>query len=147
MNNAFDRSRSAGYMTNWAARLFARAMDRRLKPLGLSTGHLPVLFALADGRALSQKALAEAAAIEQPTMAATLLRMERDGLVTRSRDPEDGRASLVALTAAARARLPEVRMLVEAINEEATKGLDAAEQAAMLALLARVVDNLAGDAG
>ena len=27
---AFDRTQSAGYLTNWAARLFARAIDRRL---------------------------------------------------------------------------------------------------------------------
>ncbi|WP_216073103.1 MarR family transcriptional regulator, partial [Acinetobacter nosocomialis] len=63
-------------MTNWAARLFARAIDRRLKLIGVSSGHLPVFFALGDGSALSQKALTEAAAIEQPTMAATLTRME-----------------------------------------------------------------------
>lgn len=144
MNEGLLRGRSAGYMTNWAARLFAREMDRRLKPLGLSTGHLPVLFALADGAALSQKALTEAAAIEQPTMAATLARMERDGLVARSRDPADGRSTLVELTASARDRLPDVRRHVDAINAEATAGLNADERELFLALLGRVVGNLSG---
>ena len=59
----FERQRSAGYMTNWAARLFARAMDRRLKAIGMSSGQMPVLFALGDGGALPQKRLAELAAI------------------------------------------------------------------------------------
>ncbi len=147
MKNALQRRTSAGYMTNWAARLYAREMDRRLRPLGLSTGHLPVLFALADGAALSQKQLTEMAAIEQPTMAATLARMERDGLIARSRDPDDGRSMLVTLTAEARRHLPAVIEAVEAVNAAATKGLDAAEQAEMLALLERVVENLSGEGG
>ena len=43
---SLERGRSAGYLVNWAARLFARAIDRRLKPLGVSSGQLPVFFAL-----------------------------------------------------------------------------------------------------
>jgi DNA-binding MarR family transcriptional regulator len=39
--------------------------------------------------------------IEQPTMAFTLRRMERDGIIERSPDPEHGRKSLVKLTARA----------------------------------------------
>lgn len=146
MNPGLERRLSVGYMTNWAARLFARAMDRRLKPLGLSTGHLPVLFALADGGALTQKALTALAAIEQPTMAATLARMERDGLITRDRDPDDGRSMLVALTPEARSRLPAVRAAVDDINADATRGLDDAEREAVVASLARIISNLADEA-
>ena len=73
----FERQRSAGYMTNWAARLFARAMDRRLKAIGMSSGQMPVLFALGDGGALPQKRLAELAALEQPTMAARTAKPRR----------------------------------------------------------------------
>ena len=89
-------------MTNWAARLFARAIDQRLKAIGVSSGQLPVFFALAGGKALTQKELARLAAIEQPTMASTLARMERDGLIERRPDPDDGRSSLVSLSAKAR---------------------------------------------
>ena len=61
---------SMGQLTNRAARLFRRLADRRLEPLGLSAGHLPVLTALMASDALSQKALTEQAGIEQPSMAA-----------------------------------------------------------------------------
>lgn len=135
----FVRERSAGYMTNWAARLLARAIDRRLKEHGLSSGHLPVFFALGDGTAMTQKALAAAAAIEQPTMAATLSRMERDGLVRRAPDPKDRRSALVSLTPAALARVPAVREAVAAVNEQALSGLSEAEREAYLAMLARMV--------
>lgn len=134
------RDKSAGYMTNWAARLFARAIDRRLKPLGLSSAHMPVMmFALGDGRELSQKALAEMAAIEQPTMAATLSRMERDGLVARRPDPRDRRVMLFSLTPAARAKTDALREAAIAVNAQALRGLDGPEHALFLDMLARVV--------
>ena len=70
-------------LNSQVARLYARALDRRLRRLGISSGQAPVILALEAGDALSQKALTEIAAVEQPTMAATLSRMERDGLITR----------------------------------------------------------------
>jgi len=140
-----ERDKSAGYMTNWAARLFARAIDRRLKPLGLSPAHMPVMFALCDGAELSQKALAEAASIEQPTMAATLSRMERDGLVTRRPDPGDRRVMLFSLTDRARAKAEAVCAAAVEINRHALSALSPQERAAFLDMLARVAATLGAD--
>jgi MarR family transcriptional regulator for hemolysin len=133
---------SAGYMTNLAARLFARAIDARLRPLGVSSGQLPVFFALAEGGALTQKALAQRAEIEQPTMAATLSRMERDGLIQRRPDPGDGRSALIALTPAALKKVTAVEDAVHTLNAAALAGLDDAAQRALLAALAQVVSAL-----
>lgn len=135
----FDRNRSAGYLTNWAARLFARNIDRRLKPAGLSSGQLPVLFALAGGERMTQKQLAEAAAIEQPTMAATLARMERDGLIQRETNPSDGRSTLVALTPAAARKAITLRQAIDAVNRQALAGLSPTERQALLAMLQKMI--------
>jgi DNA-binding MarR family transcriptional regulator len=140
-----DRTTSAGYMTNWAARLFAREMDRRLKPLGLSTGHLPIFFALGDGGALSQKALTEYAAIEQPTMAATLSRMERDGLIHREPDASDRRSMLISLTPHAMGKFPAVREAIDTLNEKALGALSEEERKALLTSLAKIVAALADE--
>lgn len=145
MNSGLEARRSAGYMTNWAARLFARAIDRRLKPLGLSAGQLPVLFALAGGGPLTQKALATFASIEQPTMAATLARMERDGLIERKADPADGRSALVELSPLGRAQLPAVREAVDAVNAEALSLVEPAEREACLAVLSRIIEALSAE--
>jgi DNA-binding MarR family transcriptional regulator len=139
------RDKSAGYMTNWAARLFARAIDRRLKPLGLSSAHMPVMFALGDGREMSQKALAQAASIEQPTMAATLSRMERDGLVQRRPDPGDRRAMLFSLTPRAAEKADAVHAAAVEVNQRALAGLAPQERDAFLGMLARVVAGLGED--
>ena len=70
-----------GHLISLAARGFARLSEARLKPLGFGVGHLPVLVALQDGRASTQRDLARFAKIEQPPMAQMLARMERDGLI------------------------------------------------------------------
>lgn len=137
-----ERDKSAGYMANWAARLFARAIDRRLKPLGLSPAHMPVMFALCDGAEMSQTALAQAISIEQPTMAATLARMERDRLVQRRPDPADRRAALFSLTPFAAEKADAACAAAIEVNDVALCGMTPAERAAFLAMLARVVANL-----
>nr|WP_295469952.1 MarR family winged helix-turn-helix transcriptional regulator [Mesorhizobium sp.] len=138
----YDRFRSTGYMTNWLARLIARAIDARLKPIGMSSGYMPVMFALAHGAALSQRALTEFAAIEQPTMAATLSRMERDGLIVRRADPDDRRAWLYSLSAEGLDKSIKVQEAGREINEAALAGLSGSEREAFLAALAKVVSNL-----
>jgi len=139
---SLEASESAGYMTNWAARLFARAIDRRLKPLGVSSGQLPVLFALSAGAALSQRQLALAAATEQPTMAATLTRMERDGLLVKRPNPRDGRSMLYSLSPEALKKTTDIRAAVDAVNREALMGLEENERATYLAMMAKVIGAL-----
>lgn len=141
----FEREKSSGYMINWAARMMARAIDRRLKGTGISSGCMPVIFALGNGAALSQKQLAEMAAIEQPTMAATLSRMERDGLIRRRTNPDDRRSALVSLTAEAMAKTQKVREAGQSVNARALADFSEEERALFLAMLKRVVDALADD--
>ena len=85
-----------GHLIGLAARGFARLSEQRLKPLGFGVGQLPVLVALKEGRAETQRDLARFARTEQPSMAQMLGRMERDGLVRRTPSATDGRSSLVA---------------------------------------------------
>ncbi len=138
---ALNRQTSIGYLTNWAARLLVRELDRQLSPLGLSPAHMPVLMALEAGD-MTQKAIAEQASVEQATMTATLNRMERDGLVTRRPNPQDGRSMLVALTPLARAKLPEVAQAVNTINAHATEGLTQGEQDQYRSLLGKIILSL-----
>src|SRR6476620_4407817 len=53
--------------------------------------------------------LAAAEGISQPSMTQLIQRLERQGLVTRINDPEDGRAALVNITNAGRALLDDRR--------------------------------------
>jgi len=119
---------SVGYLMHWGGRLLRRIADRRLKPLGLSSAHLPVINALIDSDPLPQKALARIAAIEQPTMAAMLARMERDGHIVRHPDPHDGRSALFSLSAATKRKVPALRRAIAQVNADALSGLPAGER-------------------
>ncbi|MBB2166207.1 MarR family transcriptional regulator [Gluconacetobacter sp. 1b LMG 1731] len=137
------REHSLGYMVNWAARLFAREMDDALRPFGLMSGQLPVFFALADGQPRSQSALVRLAAVEQSTMAKTLSRMERDGLIERTPDPNDRRSALISLSSAASEKLPDIAAAVATINARSHACLSGDESRLLLQLLHQVVNGLA----
>ncbi|MGA8711554.1 MAG: MarR family transcriptional regulator [Roseiarcus sp.] len=138
----FEVLSTPGHLISLAARGFARLSEARLKPLGFGVGHLPVLVALQEGRADTQRDLARFAKIEQPSMAQMLVRMERDGLIQRTPDAADGRSSRIALTGVAQRRLPDaVAALIEG-NREALSGFTDEEAAQLVALLTRVIANL-----
>ena len=131
-----------GHLISLAARGFARLSEARLKPLGFGVGHLPVLVALQDGRASTQRDLARFAKIEQPPMAQMLARMERDGLIRRAPDPADGRSSCITLTAAAEARLPQAVSVLLRGNREALRDFTDEEAVLLVTLLTRLIANL-----
>lgn len=132
----------AAFWLNHASRLLLRTHEARLRPLGFGMGSVPVLTALADGRALSQKELTEVARVEQPTMAEMLVRLERDGIVQRKQNPNDKRASLFTLTRVARARLAKAREALVQGDQEAMAGFSEKERAALIQMLQRVAANL-----
>lgn len=131
-----------GHLISLAARGFARMSDSRLKPLGFGVGQLPVLVALQNGYASTQRDLARFAKVEQPPMAQMLARMERDGLIKRTRDPADGRSSRIVLTKAAQHRMPEATTTLLQGNREALVGFTNAEAMQLVDLLARLIENL-----
>lgn len=131
-----------GHLISLAARDFARLSEARLKPLGFGVGHLPVLVALRAGLADTQRDLARFAQIQQPPMAQMLARMERDGLISRTPDPDDGRSSRIALTELAQARLPEAIAALFQGNRDALAGFADEEVVQLVGLLDRLIENL-----
>ncbi|MDK1374293.1 MULTISPECIES: MarR family transcriptional regulator [unclassified Sinorhizobium] len=131
-----------GHLISLAARGFARLSEARLKPLGFGVGYLPVLIALQNGKASTQRDLARFAKVEQPPMAQMLARMERDGLIQRTPHPEDGRSSRIVLTRAAQARLPDAIETLFKGNRDAMDGFTEEEAVQLVALLTRLIENL-----
>jgi len=131
-----------GHLISLAARGFARLSESRLKPLGFGIGQLPVLVALKNGKASTQRDLARFAKVEQPPMAQMLARMERDGLIRRAPDPADGRSSRITLTEVAEARLPDAVAALLRGNHEVLHDFTDAEVGLLVALLTRLIANL-----
>jgi DNA-binding MarR family transcriptional regulator len=142
----FSKDDSAGYLVNHLARLFARELQMRIKPLGLSTGTFPALLVLWESDGLTQRELIARLDVEQPTMTNTLARMERDGLIRRAKDPADGRAQRIWLTESARALEGPATAAAEAVNALALEQLSPEERAALLGLVRKVIAGLQKEA-
>lgn len=99
---AFNRMDSAAYLAGQLSRAFSRSLQNHAAELGFSPGQWPILLELWAEDGLTQRQLIDRVGIEQATMANTLSRMERDGLVERRAHPRDRRAQLVFLTEEAR---------------------------------------------
>ena len=136
------RAESVGYQVNHLARLMALALRDRIAAHGVAPGQFAQLLALYEEDGITQAELCVRVGIEQPTMAATLARMQRDGLVERVPDPRDGRRSLVLLTPRARALEPALLAAAQGVNDDATRGVDPAAAAAFLTAAARMITNL-----
>jgi DNA-binding MarR family transcriptional regulator len=86
---------------------------------------------------LTPSELADLERVKRPTVTRTLGCLERDGLIERAPDPEDGRSSLVAINAGGRERLRRLRgrknaYLARRMRELPAEDLEALERAAAI---------------
>ncbi len=139
---SFKKERSAGYLANHMARLFASALAERIRPLGLAPAQFMVLLELWQEEGLTQRQLVERLDVEQATMAKTLARMERDGLVLRRPHPHDRRAQAVDPTPKARALEASAKGFAAEVNAIALEDLDEAEREAFITMATRIVGRL-----
>jgi DNA-binding MarR family transcriptional regulator len=109
-------------------------------------GQFPALLTLYEEDGLTQAELTRRVGIEQPTMANTLARMERDGLVERVADPDDRRRVRIRVSKHARELEPLLAAAGHRVNARATAGLASDEIAAFMRTLDHVVANLRAEA-
>jgi len=81
-----------------ASRSLTRAYAPLLEPLGLTYPQYLVMLVLWEHRSASVKALGERLALDSGTLTPLLKRLEKRGLITRRRDPDDERVVRIDLT-------------------------------------------------
>ncbi len=136
------RQESFGYQVNHLARLLAQELRTRTEPHGVVPGQFAQLLALFERDRVTQSELREQVRVDQSTMAHTLKRMERDQLVERIPDPDDGRRALISLTPRARALEDALVQAAVAANAVATADFTEDEKRTLMGLLARAIANL-----
>lgn len=137
-----QRHQSLGYQVNHAARLLEQELRRRIEALGVVPGQFAALLALYESDGVTQAELGDRVQIEQSTMTKTLVRMERDGLVSRAPDPHDRRRTLVRLTDHARALEPQLTDAARSTNDLAIAGLEQHEVEVLMTALGQIINNL-----
>lgn len=137
-----DVKRDFCFALGETTRLSRLAMDRQMKPLGLSQATWRTLFWLdRDGEGITQRALAEKMGIEGPTLVRLIDSLERNGLVERTPSPTDRRANILRLTAKARPVVKMINRIADEVRAELLDGLDDSDMDAARALLQRMADN------
>jgi DNA-binding MarR family transcriptional regulator len=133
---------SLGHAFGAMARMVDRELRTAFAEYGVQPGQLPVLLALYERDGQTQAELATTVGVEQPTMASTLGRMEREGFVARRPDRDDGRRVGVFLTAPAKRLEGPLADAVRSVNRRALRGLSAEERSLLYELPGRMRANL-----
>ena len=136
---AFQKERSPGFLANQMARLFAKGLQQRIRPLGLAPAQFMTLLALWDEDGLTQSELVRRLDVEQATMANTLTRMERDGLIERRTKLDDGRSQSIHMTPKAISLRDPATQAARAQNEAALADFTEQERQAFVALMQRAI--------
>ena len=144
---AISRQDALGYQIGLLSRLFDKAVEAELADYKVLPGQFPALVMLYEKDGLTQADLCKRINVEQPTMANTLNRMERDGLITREADLEDKRLSRIHLTARAKAFKDDLMVTARHVPSKALNGLSSGDQDKVFNLIGQMIENLkpAGD--
>ena len=136
------KTRSVGPLAAQMARLMSKAQAEAIAPLELAPAQFAVLRELwkADGQ--TQAELARKLEVEQATMANTLKRMIRDGLVAGEPHPADRRAIRVRVTERAKLLEKPAKAAVKRVNIKAVGDLSEKERKRFVELSRRVIASL-----
>jgi DNA-binding MarR family transcriptional regulator len=134
-----EPQRYTGYLIRRAQQRHVAAWGR-LVSTETSSVQFAVLAVLERLGGCSQQQLCSAVDLDRSTVADVVGRMERRGLLTRRRDPDDRRRNVTVLTADGLAELARLRPGVEAVEHELTGRLEAPERDALRAALRRLLD-------
>jgi len=129
----------------WVARvnaIYAREMDKILKPLNMDASRWRVAMLLRVHGKLSISELTEHAIAKMPTITKTVYRMRDEGLVKLQQSEEDGRVMIVSLSAEGHNKVSLVREQTEELFERAFKGLTDAQIARATRFLNQFFDNI-----
>lgn len=139
----FEKMKSAGYLINHTARLFALGLREQITPLGIAPAQFMTLLELWREDGLTQKDLVERLDVEQATMANTISRMERDGLIERRPHPDDGRARSIYMTDKAKSLETVATQAARRVNQDFLSALSDDERKQFIQIMQRIVGSAA----
>ncbi len=112
---------------------------------GVTLATWVVLNGVESGRWASQTGLAKKLRIEGATVTRHLDRLEREGLVNRSRDPDDRRQISVTLSPAGKLLHRRLRAVARRLDDRVCEGLTEGDRADLRRTLDRIRTNVGGE--
>jgi DNA-binding MarR family transcriptional regulator len=120
-------------------------LTQRIEQHDVFAGAYPVIAWLMQLADSTQGELSRLIGVEQPTMAITLRRLERDGLIERSPDPNHGRKSRVRLTPRGKMISQVMTSAARNLEKVATRGVSASELNDFFRIAELMIENLSSE--
>ena len=110
-----------------------------LADIGLFPGQEILLMQLAEKDGKPQKSLCESIGLDHSTVAKSVARLERDGLIERRKCLEDGRVSQVHLTSKGREMTDAISRVWAELERQTIKDLSAQERETLMTVARKIV--------
>ncbi len=137
-----DPLQSFGHLARLTFRAFARALEKRILPHGVTIGQWRFLRELWREDGITQRELSERLSMREPSTVGAVRSLESAGLVRRVRNEGDRRKIHIHLTPRARRlRLPLLRH-VRGVNAIATAGIPPEDLEVTRRVLLQLMSNL-----
>jgi DNA-binding MarR family transcriptional regulator len=120
---------------------FRGQMDEQLRPQGVTTAQMQVLFAVRSAPGSSGAQLARSCYITPQTTQMLLKHLERGGFIARGKDPVNDRIVTASITAAGEQLVQSVEKIGHALHEKLWQGVSDRELAKLNTLLERCICN------
>lgn len=137
-----DPSHSIGYLSRVTFRRFAKALENRTLPYGVSSGQWRFLRVLWVEDGMTQRELSRRVDMREPTTVVALRGLEAKGFVRRVRDKADRRRIRVYLTNKAKKLHDKLIPYMAEVNAIAAKGLNKSDIETARRVLAVAAENL-----
>lgn len=116
---------------------------RAASEIGLYDGQMPLLETLEQGGCLTQKALADRLHVSPASVAVSIKRMQKTGVVDKLPSEDDLRYNRIMLTEKGRDLTRRTRELFDRLDDEMFAGFSAEECEQLYEYLCRMIHNLA----
>ncbi len=140
-----SRGRSIAWRIRDTYRIYAARTQHLISGGEATIGHWFYLRILTEHDGLSQRELSELAGIHPNTAVPALESMERNGLVTRIRDPKDRRRFCIHLTEYGRSFRDELAPAIQDLLSNSVKGISNEELDVFFGALDKILENLSDD--
>lgn len=142
MREPYPLEDNLGYLLNRCALAMAAQFEKELAPFDVTLAQWGALIAIDAGRASTPTELARAVGIDKGAATRLIARLSAKKLVKRGENLEDGRSTLLTLSAEARELMPTLTALSKQVNNEMLALLSPSEGSQLKALLARLTEQL-----
>ncbi|HEU4636023.1 MAG TPA: MarR family winged helix-turn-helix transcriptional regulator [Edaphobacter sp.] len=119
-------------------------LDEQLRPQGLTTAQMQVLFAVRNSPGSSGAQLARSCYITPQTTQMLLKHLERSGLIVRGKDSVNDRIVIASITPNGERVADAVETLARGLQQKLWQGFSDREMSSLSVLLDRCLQNLDG---